>query len=247
MKNSDAPFNAETQHGAQVITAKTEVLKSLLHEIARDHQPVVFASSLGAEDQVLMDVIYRESLPIDIFTIDTGRLPQETHDLLLAVEQHYGQKPNVFFPKQESIESYVREHGLDGFYDSIEARKACCTVRKVEPLQRALAGKRAWITGLRAQQSVTRKALQALEYDAANDRLKFNPLTRWSEQEVWAYIRQHHVPYNVLHDRGYRSLGCAPCTRAVTAGEDVRAGRWWWESAEHKECGLHPVRMGMSR
>jgi len=224
---------------AQAVAAKTEALTALLRQIARDFQPVAFASSLGAEDQVLTDLIYRESLPIEIFTIDTGRLPPETYTLLAELERHYGRRPAVFFPQHAAVEDYVRTHGINGLYESVEARKACCAVRKVEPLRRALAGKKAWITGLRAGQSVTRRGVRVMEYDAANDLVKFNPLVNWSGREVWAYIRQHRVPYNVLHDRFYPSIGCAPCTRAVAVGEDPRAGRWWWESAESKECGLH--------
>lgn len=228
------------QQLAEAVAAKTEALATLLREIARDFQPVAFASSLGAEDQVLTDLIYRESLPIEIFTIDTGRLPTETYDLLAAVERCYGRRPAIFFPCHETVESHVHAHGINGFYDSVEARKACCAVRKVEPLRRALAGKRAWITGLRAEQSVTRKGLRMMAYDAAHELVKFSPLADWNEAEVWAYIRRYRVPYNALHDRSYSSIGCAPCTRAVAVGEDLRAGRWWWEAAEHKECGLHP-------
>ncbi|MBI4985979.1 MAG: phosphoadenylyl-sulfate reductase, partial [Rhodocyclales bacterium] len=187
------------------------------------------------------DLIVRNDVAIDIFTLDTGRLPAETYELLAKSEKHYGIKVGVFYPRHDGVEDYVRQHGINGFYDSVEARKACCAVRKVEPLRRALDGKKAWITGLRAEQAPTRGNLKPLVHDAAFDLVKVNPLADWSEREVWVYLRANAVPYNALHDRNYPSIGCAPCTRAVAYGEDVRAGRWWWEAPESKECGLHVV------
>lgn len=219
--------------------AKTEAAKQLLAEIARDFSPVTFANSLGAEDMVLTDLIVREKLAIEIFSLDTGRLPLETYDLMAEVQKHYGLKLKVYTPRHELLETFVREKGINAFYESVELRKGCCFVRKVEPLQRALAGKKAWITGMRAQQSATRDGLPVRSFDDGNQLEKFNPLADWSEKEVWAYIKQHAVPYNALHDKFYPSIGCAPCTRAVTPGEDVRSGRWWWENPESKECGLH--------
>ncbi len=221
---------------------KTARAKTLLADIARDFSPVTFANSLGAEDMVLTDLIVKEKLAIEIFSLDTGRLPLETYDLMARVLEHYGLKLKVFTPRAELLEPFVREHGINAFYDSVELRKGCCHVRKVEPLQRALAGKQAWITGMRAQQSATRDGLPVRSFDAGNGLEKFNPLADWSEKEVWAYIKQNGVPYNALHDKFYPSIGCAPCTRAVTPGEDVRAGRWWWENPETKECGLHVKR-----
>ncbi|HNN46216.1 MAG TPA: phosphoadenylyl-sulfate reductase, partial [Azospira sp.] len=200
---------------------------------------ITMANSLGAEDMVLTDVIATGKLPIEIFSLDTGRLPLETYDLMAKVQEHYGLKLKVFAPRAELLEPFVRENGINAFYDSVDLRKGCCHVRKVEPLQRALSGKKAWITGMRAQQSATRDGLPVRAFDAGNGLEKFNPLADWSEKEVWAYIKQHGVPYNALHDKFYPSIGCAPCTRAVTPGEDVRAGRWWWENPETKECGLH--------
>ncbi len=200
---------------------------------------VTFANSFGAEDMVLTDLILRERLPIEIFSLDTGRLPAETYTLMGEVERHYGTKLKIFFPRTDAVEDYVRTQGINAFYDSVELRKQCCHIRKVEPLKRALAGKKAWITGLRAAQSTTRTGLATREFDAGNGLEKLNPLSDWSEAEVWAYIRINEVPYNALHDQFYPSIGCAPCTRAVAVGEDVRAGRWWWESPESKECGLH--------
>ncbi len=200
---------------------------------------LTFANSFGAEDMVLTDLILSQALPIEIFSLDTGRLPAETYTLMGKVEQRYGTTLKVFFPDATSVETLVRSHGINAFYDSVELRKACCGVRKMEPLRRALAGKKAWITGLRAAQSVTRNGLPLREVDAANGLAKLNPLSDWSEAEVWAYIRLNEVPYNALHDQFYPSIGCAPCTRAVALGEDVRAGRWWWEDPASKECGLH--------
>ena len=221
---------------------KTEKAKALLAEIARDFSPATFANSLGAEDMVLTDLIVKEKLAIEIFSLDTGRLPLETYDLMARVQEHYGLKLKVFTPRAELLEPFVRENGINAFYDSVELRKGCCHVRKVEPLQRALSGNKAWITGMRAQQSATRDGLPVRAFDAGNGLEKFNPLADWSEKEVWAYIKQNGVPYNALHDKFYPSIGCAPCTRAVTPGEDVRAGRWWWENPETKECGLHVKR-----
>ena len=218
---------------------KTAKAQALLAEIARDFSPATFANSLGAEDMVLTDLIVKGKLGIEIFSLDTGRLPLETYDLMAKVQEHYGLKLKVFTPRAELLEPFVRENGINAFYDSVEMRKGCCHVRKVEPLQRALGGKKAWITGMRAQQSATRDGLAVRAFDAGNGLEKFNPLADWSENEVWAYIKQHGVPYNALHDKFYPSIGCAPCTRAVTPGEDVRAGRWWWENPETKECGLH--------
>lgn len=224
---------------AQSVATKTEQLRRLLTEIARDFSPVVFANSLGAEDMVLTDLIVKAKLPIEIFSLDTGRLPLETYDLMANVQKHYDLKLKVYFPQAEEVESYVRNHGINAFYESITLRKACCYARKVEPLKRALAGKRAWITGMRAEQAATRGNLAIREYDEGNGLEKFNPLSEWSEKEIWTYIKQHGVPYNALHDQFYPSIGCAPCTRAISLGEDVRAGRWWWENPETKECGLH--------
>jgi phosphoadenosine phosphosulfate reductase len=221
------------------VTARISEVEALLAAIAHDFSPATFANSLGAEDMVLTDLILKAQLPIDIFSLDTGRLPAETYELMGAVEKHYGHKLTIFFPRADEVETYVRNQGINAFRESVTLRKACCAIRKVEPLKRALAGKRAWITGLRAQQAATRDGLPLREYDAGNGLEKFNPLAGWTEKEVWTYIRQNAVPYNALHDKFYPSIGCAPCTRAISPGEDVRAGRWWWESPESKECGLH--------
>jgi phosphoadenosine phosphosulfate reductase len=223
---------------ATVAIKRTQVAE-LLHAAAALHGAVTFANSFGAEDMVLTDIILTEQLPIEIFSLDTGRLPAETYTLMGEVEQQYATKLKVFFPESGAVEQYVRTQGINAFYDSVELRKACCQVRKVEPLRRALAGKGAWVTGMRAAQSMTRADLPVRQFDDGNGLEKYNPLSDWSEQEVWAYIRIYGVPYNALHDQFYPSIGCAPCTRAIAVGEDVRAGRWWWEDPTLKECGLH--------
>jgi phosphoadenosine phosphosulfate reductase len=207
--------------------------------------PAAFSTSFGAEDMVLLDLIARHRLPIAVFTLDTGRLPEETYALMQQVEERYGARLGgrafaTLYPDAAALQDLVARNGINGFYESIERRKACCAVRKVEPLARGLRGQRAWVTGLRAQQSSTRAALAAREPDATHGLVKFSPLHDWTEAEVWDYLRSRAVPYNALHDRFYPSIGCAPCTRAVAVGEDLRAGRWWWENAETKECGLHP-------
>jgi len=221
------------------VAAKTAAAQALLADIAGNWAPAAFANSLGAEDMVLTDLIVKAGLPIEIFSLDTGRLPLETYDLMAAVQAHYGLKLKIYFPQASTVEDYVRANGINAFYESIEMRKGCCYVRKVEPLKRALAGKKAWITGMRAEQAATRGNLATREYDEGNGLEKFNPLADWSEKEVWTYIKQNAVPYNALHDKFYPSIGCAPCTRAISLGEDIRSGRWWWESADTKECGLH--------
>jgi phosphoadenosine phosphosulfate reductase len=205
-------------------------------------QPAAFSTSFGAEDMVVLDLIRRHVLPIRIFTLDTGRLPQATYRLMQRVEQRYGHCVETWCPDAAAVQQLVGRDGINGFYDSVDKRKACCGVRKLEPLTRALDGVAAWVTGLRAGQSVTRQALAAREWDDERALAKFNPLAEWSETDVWDYVRALDVPYNELHDRQYPSIGCAPCTRAISVGEDIRAGRWWWESPATKECGLHTKR-----
>ncbi len=222
---------------ASVATKRSQVL-NVLKEAATKFPAITFANSFGAEDMVLTDIIMREKLAIEIFSIDTGRLPAETYTLMAEAENTYSTKLKVYFPKHEVVEQYVQIKGINAFYESTDLRKACCHMRKVEPLQRALGSKQAWITGMRADQATTRANLPVQEFDEGNKLEKFNPLSDWNEQEVWAYIR-YEVPYNKLHDAFFPSIGCAPCTRAVAMGEDVRAGRWWWEDPTSKECGLH--------
>jgi phosphoadenosine phosphosulfate reductase len=214
---------------------------AILERIARDFTPAVFASSLAAEDMVLTDLILKAELPIAIFSLETGRLHAETLAMIDRVKDTYDYDIALFRPDPLAVERYVTQNGLNAFYESVEMRKECCRIRKVEPLGRALAGKRAWITGQRRAQSATRAELAVQEDDLGHAMQKFNPLTDWSEENVWDYLRSNNVPYNALHDRGFPSIGCEPCTRAVQPGEDVRAGRWWWENPESKECGLHVV------
>jgi phosphoadenosine phosphosulfate reductase len=204
-----------------------------------DSHRLAVASSLGAEDQVLVDIAAGIDPKVRVFTLDTGRLFPETYDLMEETVRRYGIDLEIQFPDKSDVEEMVRDAGPNLFYRSVENRKRCCFVRKVKPLRRMLEGLDAWICGLRREQSVTRTGVEALQWDEANGLVKINPLSNWSEAEVWDYIRRHKVPYNVLHDRGYPSIGCQPCTRAVRPGADPRSGRWWWESPEHKECGLH--------
>jgi phosphoadenosine phosphosulfate reductase len=222
-----------------VLQQKIEQVKVVLSEAALNYAPVTFANSLGAEDMVLTDLIAKYQPDIEMFSLDTGRLPQETYDLMQAVRARYNAPLHIYFPDSVLVEEYVALNGVNGFYDSVELRKRCCHIRKVEPLKRALAGKKAWITGMRRDQAVTRGSLEVSSFDADHGLQKFNPLLDWTNAEVWEYIKQNDVPYNKLHDRFYPSIGCAPCTRSVTPGEDIRSGRWWWENPENKECGLH--------
>jgi phosphoadenosine phosphosulfate reductase len=219
--------------------ARIDDTLALLKQISAMHAPAVLASSFGAEDMVLTDLIARHALPIRIFTLDTGRLPEETYALIDRTRERYGLPIDIYMPDTRALQIFVRENGQNAFYLGVDLRKACCAVRKTEPLARALVAKGAWITGLRRTQSVTRSGIAVEEFDGAHGLPKFNPLVDWSDDDVWSYVRTHGVPYNALHDRGYPSIGCAPCTRAVAPGEDIRAGRWWWEHPEHKECGLH--------
>ncbi len=199
---------------------------------------VVFSSSFGQEDQVIADAIFRQKLPIRVFTLDTGRLFQETYDLMDATRARYRANFETYFPATEGVQNLVQEKGFNSFYESVENRKQCCFIRKIEPLKRALAGAEVWITGLRGEQSENRADMDILEWDAANQVLKYNPLIHWSYDEVLAYLQTNRVPDNPLHRRGFVSIGCAPCTRAIEPGEHPRAGRWWWEASQ-KECGLH--------
>ena len=221
------------------MTAKAEALARALAEIAEQCSPAALASSLSAEDMVITDAVLRLGVPIGIFTLDTGRLHGDTLRVADAVRERYGYAIAVYRPDPAATRDYVSAFGRDAFYQSEELRRRCCEIRKVEPLQRALAGKRAWITGLRRGQSAGRGELAARTFDAVHGIEKFNPLVAWAEDDVWDYIRANDVPYNALYDQGYRSIGCAPCSRPVAPWEDVRAGRWWWESPEARECGLH--------
>lgn len=200
---------------------------------------VALASSLGLEDQVLTAMISKIKKDARVFTIDTGRLFPECYQLIDRTNDKYDIKIEVYSPEHTGVEKYVKDNGINAFYQSIELRKACCHCRKIEPLLRALSTLEVWICGLRASQAVTRSNINVVEWDANNGLIKVNPLANWSEEDVWKYIKDNRVPYNKLHDQGFPSIGCQPCTRAIQPGEDIRAGRWWWEDPEHKECGLH--------
>jgi phosphoadenosine phosphosulfate reductase len=200
---------------------------------------VGFSTSLGAEDQVITHMLSQITSNPYIFTLDTGRLFPETYDLLDLTTKKYNLKINIFYPQAESVQKMVTEKGINLFYDSIENRELCCFVRKMEPLKRAFTGLDVWVCGLRKGQSPTRKDMKNIEWDEKNGLIKVNPIIDWTEQQVWNYIRENKVPYNKLHDKGFPSIGCQPCTRAVQPGEDIRAGRWWWENPETRECGLH--------
>jgi len=214
-----------------------EILKWALEKF---HPRMALASSFGAEDIVLIDMLCKMNSKPRIFTLDTGRLHQETYNVMDAVREKYGIEIEVYFPQAESVEKTVKEHGLNLFHKSVELRMLCCKVRKLEPLSRALSGLDAWITGLRREQSITRADIRKVEIDTVNGGIvKINPLADWSSDQVWRYIHENNVPYNNLYDEGYSSIGCAPCTRPVRPGEDPRAGRWWWERENVKECGLH--------
>jgi phosphoadenosine phosphosulfate reductase len=201
---------------------------------------IKFANSFGAEDVALQHIIARVAPQIRVFTLDTGRLNDETYEVMDATRFKYPDIPiEVMFPDRDKVEALTREKGFFSFRESVELRKECCAIRKVQPLKRALLDATAWMTGLRKDQSVTRTDTPAIEWDEGNSMLKVNPLIEWSNDDVWAYIKENKVPYNRLHDKSYPSIGCAPCTRAIKPGEDIRAGRWWWENPEYKECGLH--------
>ena len=199
----------------------------------------IFSTSLGLEDQVLTSIIASSFPSVRIFTLDTGRLFQETYELIRITEQKYHKRIEVFFPERKSVEKMVNSKGVNLFYDSVENRMECCHVRKIEPLKRALSGMKVWITGMRREQSTARSEVGMVNWDETNSIIKLNPLVSWTVQEVWAAIRSEKIPYNSLHDKGFPSIGCLPCTRAVMEGEDSRAGRWWWENSSKRECGLH--------
>ena len=202
-------------------------------------EQIVLSTSLGLEDQVLTEMVLRQNRDVNVFTLDTGRLFPETYDLIARTNKHFGIRMKTYFPEPAKVEEMVANHGINLFYDSVENRKMCCGIRKVAQLPRAFEGVDAWICGLRKDQSVSRFFNSLVEWDDNNGLVKINPLISWTEKDVWAYIKNHNIPYNLLHDSGFPSIGCEPCTRAIEPGEDIRSGRWWWENELHKECGLH--------
>ncbi len=229
-----------TQSLSPELERKVSNVRALLEQSVADFGDVVYASSLGLEAMVLTDIIWTQVPGIEIFSIDTGRLHEETYSLLDRVQRRYGKRIRVYYPQAEMVESFVVQHGINGFYSGVEERLSCCHVRKVEPFRRAIAGRKAWITGVRRQQSAQRAQGQAIEWDSENGLYRISPLLDWNQDEVQEYVQALKLPYNPLHDRSFPSIGCAPCTRAIEAGQDSRAGRWWWENSESRECGLQP-------
>ena len=228
----------------QIITYNEQLKDSSPEDVIRFFlekykNKVAFATSLGAEDQLITAMLAGMDAEIKIFTLDTGRLFQETYDLLDITEKKYKLNIGICFPDAQHIEKMVHEKGINLFYESVENRRWCCHIRKVEPLKRVLSGMEVWISGLRREQALTRKESKIVEWDESNNLIKINPLIDWTRKQVWNYITERKIPYNSLHDKGYASIGCLPCTRAILPGEDERAGRWWWENSENKECGLH--------
>ena len=224
---------------AEELDQKIDAVRELLTNSLRRHGRLTYANSLGAEAIVLTDVIGVDFPQIDAFTVDTGRLHEETYELLEKLQRRYDRRIRVVYPDAAQLEQLVGRQGINGFYESVAARVDCCHVRKVQPFRRAIEGFPAWITGLRREQSAERARTETVEWDHQHGLYKISPLLDWSDAEVWAYIRAKELPYNPLHDRGYPSIGCSPCTRAIQPGESARAGRWWWERVESRECGLH--------
>ncbi len=215
-------------------------IQQTLHLISKTFPgKTTFSTSFSYEDQVIIDYIQKNTPGVSIFTLDTGRLFPESYNVWSRTNEHYGVQIKPYYPDTFNIEEFVTANGPNAFYESVDLRKSCCSIRKVEPLKRALANNSVWITGLRAEHSVSRQGFDIIEWDETNNIIKYNPLLYWTTEDVVNYIRENSIPYNVLHDRGFVSIGCAPCTRAIKPGEDFRAGRWWWEDAGKKECGLH--------
>lgn len=229
---------SKIEHVEELIKGKDpqEALRLLAENFRGE---IVFSTSFGWEDQVITDMIFSNDLSIDVFTLDTGRLFKETYSVWNRVRERYKKNILVYYPDRVRLEKMLGEKGPNSFYESVENRKECCGIRKVEPLNRALKGKKIWVTGIRADQSANREQMDWVEWDEVHQLIKVHPIFFWTLDEVKDYVREHNVPYNSLHDRGFPSIGCAPCTRAVQPGEDFRAGRWWWEDQSKKECGLH--------
>lgn len=235
----DADINNQNIKELQKQTENFSALQTLQFVVNKIKSGIVFSTSFGQEDQVITDMVFSEKLPITVFTLDTGRLFHETYRVWNKTLEKYKEPIKAFFPDKKDVEQLLTNKGPFSFYESVENRKECCNIRKVIPLQRALHGAKCWITGLRAEQSDARRDLNIFEWDDCYQLVKCNPLLHWSISEVLDYIKKNQVPYNLLHDKGFISIGCEPCTRAIKNGEDIRAGRWWWEDNSKKECGLH--------
>ena len=233
---------ADTTYISHLIDGKgpVDALKALAGQFPGG---IVFSTSFGWEDQVITHMIFAHNIPIKVFTLETGRLFPETYYVWNRTMEIYGQPVHAYYPVHQLLEDMVNAKGPNSFYESVENRKECCGIRKIEPLRRALAGNQCWITGIRAEQSPNREDMNDVEWDEGNQLIKFHPIFNWALDQVKAYIKQHNIPYNTLHDKGFPSIGCLPCTRAVQPGEDFRAGRWWWEDQSKKECGLHAIQL----
>jgi phosphoadenosine phosphosulfate reductase len=229
-------MNVETVKAALANLDSIESLRFLANEYPKQ---IVFSTSFGIEDQLITHFIFSNNLPIEVFTLDTGRNFQETYSTWSNTLLSYKKTIKTYFPNQEAIENLLTQKGINSFYESVENRKECCFIRKIEPLKRALAGQKIWITGIRAEQSPNRQDMSNIEWDEAHQVIKFHPIFDWTFDEVKKFVQKNGIPYNPLHDKGFVSIGCAPCTRAIKEGEDFRAGRWWWEDTNKKECGLH--------
>jgi phosphoadenosine phosphosulfate reductase len=226
----------------RALRARADDSIARLRNAVAEYKNVCYANSLGSESMVLTDLIWEAVPQIEIFSIDTGRLFPETYDLIERLQRRYGRSLRMYYPDAAGVEDFVARHGINGFRDGLDERRGCCRIRKVQPFRRAVAGRGAWVTGIRRGQSASRALASAVEWDGEYGLYKISPLLDWSESEIWDYIRRKRLPYNVLHDRGFPSIGCEPCTRAVESGADERSGRWWWERADSRECGLHPRR-----
>ena len=237
-------MNDLTEHIKQQTAglSPVEALRQLADTFAGE---IIFSTSFGWEDQVITHMIFANKLPIKVFTLETGRLFPETYYVWNRTLEMYGEHIHAYYPQNELLQEMVSTKGPNSFYESVDNRKECCYIRKIEPLKRALAGNRLWITGIRAEQSANRQSMENVEWDEVNNLVKFHPIYSWTLDEVKQYIRDNNVPYNPLHDKGFPSIGCAPCTRAVQPGEYFRAGRWWWEDQSKKECGLHSTESGI--
>jgi phosphoadenosine phosphosulfate reductase len=241
MSGAEAFFDQPTTAvAARDLDEKVQSTVELLRAAVQDHGKVVYANSLGAESMVLTDLIWTQVPQIEIFSIDTGRLHEETYQLLERLERRYQRRVRLYYPEPAALEAYTAENGINGFYNGLAERQSCCHIRKVEPFRRAISDAGAWVTGVRHEQSAQRAHAKAVDFDVPNALYKISPILDWTNDDVWTYIRANKLPYNPLHDRGFPSIGCAPCTRAVEPGADSRSGRWWWENADSKECGLHP-------
>ena len=229
----------EVLAAAAAFCSKGEIVRSIALLVESFNGEVCFSTSFSLEDQAITHIISEDRLPVSIFTLDTGRLFSETYSTWSRTLERYGETIHTYYPDNATLQSFVNENGPNAFYDAVPLRQQCCHIRKVEPLQRALQSKSVWITGIRAEHSNNRDGMQQYEWDEANKIFKLHPLLHWKQEELVQFIRKNNVPYNPLHDKGFVSIGCAPCTRAIKPGDDFRSGRWWWESADKKECGLH--------